>query len=40
MPASEIMLAMTGDDSAVPADPGGEETVGRKQRGAAGAVSN
>lgn len=30
-PASEITLAMTGEDSVAPADPGGEETVGRKQ---------
>ena len=30
-PASEITLAMTGEDSAAPADPVGEDTVGRKQ---------
>lgn len=29
--ASEITLAMTGEDSTTPADPGGEETVGIKQ---------
>lgn len=32
-PASEITLAMTGEDSTVPVDLGGEETVGRRQRG-------
>lgn len=29
--ASEMTLAMTGEDSAAPADLGGEETVDRKQ---------
>ena len=32
-PASEMTLAMTGEDSTVPAGLEGEETVGRRQRG-------